>query len=75
MPEPPLDLPLSSFGATGDATVTEEEVLDWKRQTTQDFRARMFPGNHFYLTAQRGRLHQCLVTDLGLPPARPPPAY
>ena len=67
VPEPPLDVPLSSFGATEDATVGAHEVREWGQQTTADFRPRMFSGNHFYLTAERPRLYQALLEDLQFP--------
>jgi medium-chain acyl-[acyl-carrier-protein] hydrolase len=69
VPEAPLQLPLSSFGATEDATVSAWDIQQWGRQTTADFRSRMFPGNHFYLTAERPRLYQALLEDLALPSA------
>jgi medium-chain acyl-[acyl-carrier-protein] hydrolase len=62
--EAPLDLPISSFGAWEDPEVSQEEVEAWRQQTTRDFRVRMFPGNHFFLAAERKRLHQALVEDL-----------
>ena len=64
--EPPLALPISSFGALHDAGVTAREVESWRQQTTGDFRLRMLPGNHFFLTAERPRLYQALLEDLQL---------
>lgn len=66
-PEPPLAVPISSFGALHDAEVQPAEVRSWGQQTTADFRVRMLPGNHFFLTAERRRLHQALLEDLQLP--------
>jgi surfactin synthase thioesterase subunit len=62
--EPPLDVPISSFGAWEDPEVRPEEVEAWRQQTTADFRQRMFPGNHFFLAAERTRLHQAILEDL-----------
>jgi surfactin synthase thioesterase subunit len=62
--EPPLDVPLSSFGAWDDPEVSREEAETWRQQTTADFRLRMFPGNHFFLTTERPRLYQAIVEDL-----------
>lgn len=66
VPEPPLDLPISSFGALDDAGVSREEVESWRQQTTGDFRLRMLPGTHFFLNAERLRLHQAVLEDLQL---------
>ncbi len=62
--EPPLDVPISSFGAWEDPEVSREEAEAWGQQTTADFRLRMFPGNHFFLAAERLRLQQAIVEDL-----------
>lgn len=64
LPEAPLDLPISSFGATEDPEVSRAEVEAWSQQTTGDFRSRMFPGNHFFLAAERKNLHRALLEDL-----------
>jgi medium-chain acyl-[acyl-carrier-protein] hydrolase len=65
--EAPLHVPISSFGATEDPEVSRAEVEAWRQQTTGDFRTRMFPGNHFFLAAERKRLHQALLEDLQAP--------
>jgi medium-chain acyl-[acyl-carrier-protein] hydrolase len=62
--EAPLDVPISSFGAWEDPEVSPAEAEAWRQQTTGDFRVRMFPGNHFFLAAERKRLHQALLEDL-----------
>ncbi|HYO51499.1 thioesterase II family protein [Archangium sp.] len=63
-PEPPLDVPISSFGAWEDPEVSQEEAEAWRQQTTVGFRLRMLPGNHFFLAAERRRLHQAILEDL-----------
>ena len=63
-PEPPLDVPISSFGAWEDPEVSSEEAAAWRQQTTSDFRLRMLPGNHFFLAAERQRLPQAILEDL-----------
>jgi len=67
--EPPLDVPISSFGAWGDPEVSQEEAEAWRQQTTAGFRLRMLPGNHFFLAAERRQLHQAILEDL--PPQFP----
>ncbi len=62
--EPPLDVPLSSFGGQQDEEVPPPQVESWRTQTTADFRLRMFPGNHFFLAAERPRLFRAVLEDL-----------
>jgi medium-chain acyl-[acyl-carrier-protein] hydrolase len=64
LPEPPLDVPISSFGATEDPEVSPEEAEAWRQQTTRDFRLRLLPGNHFFLATERPRLHEAIREDL-----------
>lgn len=63
-PEPPLEVPISSFGAFDDPEVSQEEAESWREQTTADFRLRMLPGNHFFLTTERRQLYKAIVEDL-----------
>lgn len=63
-PEPPLDVPISSFGALQDPEVSQAEAEAWSQQTTAGFRLRMFPGNHFFLASERRRLFKALLEDL-----------
>ncbi|PWI44916.1 alpha/beta fold hydrolase [Streptomyces sp. ICBB 8177] len=44
----PLSLPVSVFGGTGDATVCEAELAQWRTHTTAEFTLRMLPGDHFF---------------------------
>jgi surfactin synthase thioesterase subunit len=63
-PEPPLEVPISSFCGWEDPEVSQEEAQAWRQQTTAGFRLRMLPGNHFFLSAERRRLHQAILEDL-----------
>jgi medium-chain acyl-[acyl-carrier-protein] hydrolase len=51
-PEPPLDIPITTFGGITDPTVTRDELAGWQQQTTGPFEQRMLPGGHFYLTSE-----------------------
>jgi medium-chain acyl-[acyl-carrier-protein] hydrolase len=44
----PLDCPITVFAGTQDASVTWDQLLDWKRQTRQRFAVQLLPGGHFY---------------------------
>lgn len=63
-PEPPLPVPVSSFGAEEDPQVSLEEATSWKEQTLVEFRFRQVPGGHFFLSSERTRLQQAVVEDL-----------
>ncbi|QOC95184.1 thioesterase [Micromonospora craniellae] len=48
---PVLDCPISVFGGSDDPTVIHDDLIPWIRHTTDVCRITLFPGNHFYLTA------------------------
>ena len=50
--EPPLDIPITTFGGLTDPTVSRDELAGWRQQTTGPFEQRMLPGGHFYLTSE-----------------------
>jgi medium-chain acyl-[acyl-carrier-protein] hydrolase len=61
--EPPLETPIFAVGGTEDAAVSAADLAEWRRHTTGDFSARLFPGGHFFLfdggaTAGRARATQ-----------------
>jgi medium-chain acyl-[acyl-carrier-protein] hydrolase len=49
----PLPGPIVALGGTDDPDVTADELDQWKRHTTAEFRRVLFPGGHFYLGDQR----------------------
>jgi medium-chain acyl-[acyl-carrier-protein] hydrolase len=48
-----LDIPFTVFGGIDDPTVKEQELLQWRLQTTSSFRLHMLKGDHFFLNTQR----------------------
>ena len=63
--EPPLEVPISAFGAEGDPEVSPAEAQAWCRETNVGFRLRMLPSNdHFFVSTERRRLHQGIIEDL-----------
>lgn len=62
--EPPLDIPLSSYGGRLDDEVSEDEVAGWREQTTGPFRMVMFPGDHFFINGDRERVLAELTAEL-----------
>ncbi|WP_375766876.1 thioesterase domain-containing protein [Archangium gephyra] len=63
-PEPPLDVPISSFGAWQDTEVSHEEANSWRLQTTGRFQLRMFQGSHLFLSTERPRIYKAMLEDL-----------
>ncbi|MEV0275646.1 alpha/beta fold hydrolase [Streptomyces sp. NPDC050610] len=51
---PPLAIPVSAFGGTADAIVSEAELAAWEPLTTGAFTHRQLSGDHFFLTAPEG---------------------
>lgn len=60
--EPPLNIPISTFGAVQDKLVIVEEIEEWKKQTTKEWDLTMYPGNHFYMQTHR----EYLMRSLGI---------
>jgi valine--pyruvate aminotransferase len=51
-PEPPLDVPLMAFPATGDPDGTAEAMAPWREATAAGFSARELDGGHFAIFDQ-----------------------
>ena len=64
VPEPPLDLPVSSYGGHRDDEVSPEQVEAWREQTSREFRLQMFPGGHFFINEDRALVMQELTREL-----------
>jgi len=47
--EAPLDCPLTVFGGLHDGSVTRDELLAWRSQTTSTFNLSMLPGGHLFV--------------------------
>lgn len=72
----PLAAGISAFGGLGDEDVSREDVEAWKIHTRGQFRARMLPGDHFFLTSNKGLLLEAISRDLAeLSPAASPRAW
>jgi medium-chain acyl-[acyl-carrier-protein] hydrolase len=64
-PGPPLGCPISVFGGTQD-DIWQSDLKQWRVQTSATFRMRMLPGDHLFVIAQRERVTQAILEDLGL---------
>jgi medium-chain acyl-[acyl-carrier-protein] hydrolase len=63
-PEPPLDCPISIFGAWQDKEAGRDDLEGWREQTTREFRLRMMPGGHFFLHTAYPAILQAATSDL-----------
>ena len=62
--QPPLEVPITAFGGLLDREVSQAEMEAWGEHTSAAFRLRMFPGDHFFLNADRDALLAEIVGDL-----------
>jgi len=56
----PVRCPLRIYGGADDRHPAPAQLAGWQRVATQAPQVRLFPGDHFYLTAQ----HEALVADI-----------
>jgi medium-chain acyl-[acyl-carrier-protein] hydrolase len=72
--EAPLAAGISAFGGIGDQDVLREDVEAWRQHTTGRFRARMFPGDHFFIHGNKDLVLEAVTRDLAeIVAAAPPP--
>jgi len=57
----PLDCPISAYGGLGDGDVTEDSLQQWGDQTDNNFKKRMFPGNHYFIRDTPHSLFQAVI--------------
>ena len=62
--ESPLACPISAFGGLQDHTVTHDELLAWRNQTTDHFDLKMLPGDHFFIQSSRSVIAQTINEEL-----------
>ncbi|MER7056116.1 MULTISPECIES: alpha/beta fold hydrolase [unclassified Streptomyces] len=60
----PLDTALTVLIGDRDPMVTVEEAATWRDHTSGDFRLEVFPGGHFYLADQVGRVAATVTAGL-----------
>jgi medium-chain acyl-[acyl-carrier-protein] hydrolase len=60
----PLTCPISAFGGIFDQLVRRPDLLTWDAETCGVFRARMFPGGHFFFDDLKSRVLQAITDDL-----------
>jgi medium-chain acyl-[acyl-carrier-protein] hydrolase len=55
-PGPKLRCPIAAFGGVDDPSVTSEQLLEWRKYTSNRFSAKMMRGDHFFLTSSADEL-------------------
>lgn len=63
-PEDPLACAIYAYGGLQDADVPAESLSAWEKQTSSRFRARMLPGDHFFIHGSTLNLINVLHRDL-----------
>jgi len=61
---PLLDCPISTFGGVADRDVTSDALAAWRDLTHGPFKARMFPGDHFFIHSARDWVINAVRLDL-----------
>lgn len=61
--EPPLNCPISAYGGLQDS-VSNEDLKQWREQTTAHFKMSMFPGDHFFLNTDQPSLLRLIAKEL-----------
>lgn len=67
---PSLSCPVSALTGTADPEVTVEEMAQWRSVTEDDFRLRVFYGDHFYLKSRPDDVLDAIRQDLNEYPTR-----
>ena len=63
-PDATVGCPVTVLTGDTDPTTTLEEAGRWREHTTADFRLRVFPGGHFYLTEHVPAVNAELAAEL-----------
>jgi medium-chain acyl-[acyl-carrier-protein] hydrolase len=63
-PATPLPVPVVAYGGRGDPSVSPRDLAAWRDHTARPFRARLFPGGHFFLEEDRAGFLATLREDL-----------
>jgi medium-chain acyl-[acyl-carrier-protein] hydrolase len=63
-PEDPLACPIYAYGGLQDPYVPAESLSAWRKQTSSKFKARMLPGDHFFIHSSTEALFDALRRDL-----------
>ena len=60
----PLDCPITAFGGASDPAISAAMLAGWRERTTAGFVQHEFPGDHFFIHAERERVMAAIVDRL-----------
>jgi surfactin synthase thioesterase subunit len=60
----PIEVPITAFCGTSDASVTDKDTDAWRTATSGAFSLRIIPGDHFFVTASGRQIQQFIRTAL-----------
>jgi medium-chain acyl-[acyl-carrier-protein] hydrolase len=63
-PEAPLHCSITVLGGSEDEESLDGRLDGWSRHTSKDFSLHIFPGDHFFLHAQRSQVLNVLTAEL-----------
>ncbi len=63
-PMPLLSLPLTVFSGWEDDRVNEDQVNDWKKETTGAFNVKWFEGGHFFINTEAREVQTAVLAQL-----------
>jgi medium-chain acyl-[acyl-carrier-protein] hydrolase len=63
-PNPRVSVPITAFGGRADPKVGLAQIELWSEHTTQSFKVRSFPGDHFFINNLRSDVLRAVAQDL-----------
>ncbi|MEV0728029.1 thioesterase domain-containing protein [Polymorphospora sp. NPDC050346] len=63
-PAPPLNLPITVFGADDDPSTTVPTMMRWREETSGEFTMRLFPGDHSFFEQDRRSIMRTVAAEL-----------
>jgi medium-chain acyl-[acyl-carrier-protein] hydrolase len=64
-PGPPLPIPMTIMGGSGDRLARADVLEEWGRYTRESFDVRVFPGGHFFLHSDEEAVLATVAETLG----------
>jgi medium-chain acyl-[acyl-carrier-protein] hydrolase len=62
--ERPLDCPIVAFAGETENELEASELMAWSAQTSRSFRARRFPGDHFFIRESQGLVIEAIEQEV-----------
>lgn len=62
--EPRLEFPIIAFGGSEDFHVDRARLDAWEHHTNNNFKSKIFPGDHFFINTARGSVIDSMLTEI-----------